>query len=203
MAGQNGRSNGVPRERGPREAKTTKLMRAQYTVAEWLRITPEPMREAMAARALEDAQGSVIKAAVALGFPPPLAGQLDAYSKVVIDPVFHTPGVKAILERDLREPEEWKRELLSRQVRIALYGDNESAIRAFANLARICGWNKGPDVVVQHNSATILALVHKTDGQEKIAAHVAVPGFLEHDPGAPVRIDSDSELVDRALEAEE
>ena len=160
----------------------------RYTIERWEQFLPQPTRDALAARALIHCNGDAFRAAARLGFAPIHKRQAED----VIARLFGTEGVKAILERDLQKPEENRQALIERQVRIALYGDDSTSVKAFQMLAKCCGWVKTPDVLVQNNRQTILALVTQKNarGEEPAALDQIIPAFLEHEPGAPTRIDS-------------
>jgi len=158
------------------------------SLEQWETTMPENIRDALAARALISSNGDLYRAAAKLGFGP----MRWKTAKEVMPRIFATPGVKEILARDLKKPEENRQELLERQVKIALYGDDSASVKSFQMLAKVCGWVKAPDVLVQNNRQTILALVTQKNGQGEIPEETleALPAFLEHEPGAAVRIDS-------------
>jgi hypothetical protein len=177
-------------------------MERHYTIDEWEASMPQHVRDEFAARALIVTYGSMFRALAMLGFPEVAKYHAKDFREIA-ERIFGTPGVQAILKRDLAKPEEYRAQLISRQIEIALYEDPDRSTRAFTVLAKVCGWQKTPDVLVQNNRATILALVAQ---QHPTAAPApereALPKFLDHEPGAAVRIDSDSELIDAALEGE-
>ena len=116
-------------------------MRGHRTVQEWERLPPT-IRDPLAARALIVSWGDRVAALIRLGFPslsqlPP--SQVGAY-RDHMERVFGTPGVAAILQRELAGVNAERAALLERQVRIALYGDDSASIRAFEALARVCAW---------------------------------------------------------------
>ncbi|MGB7016939.1 MAG: hypothetical protein WBD69_13415, partial [Candidatus Cybelea sp.] len=51
-----------------------------------------------------------------------------------------TPGVQAILKRDLSRLDAEREAILSRQLQTALYGEDAESVRAAALLANVCGW---------------------------------------------------------------
>lgn len=180
--------------------KVVGMGKRRFTFEEWAQTLPQAARDQFAARAILANMGNVYDAALQLGFPLPQRGHKDDYYRDVIEPVFKTPGVQEILDRELKKPDEWREKLISRQVEIALYGSDKEATTAFTQLSRTCGWQKTPDIFVQNNRATILALVARNvPGAPAQPDEPAIPQFLEHEPGAPVRIDSDSELIDAVL----
>jgi hypothetical protein len=54
--------------------------------------------------------------------------------------VFGTPGVRAILKRDLAPIDKERASMLARQAKIALYGEDGDSVRAFEVLVKVCGW---------------------------------------------------------------
>ena len=63
--------------------------------------------------------------------------------------VFCTPGVKAVLNRDLGRLDADREAILSRQLQTALYGDDTQSVRAAALLIKVCGWEFRDDYVRQ------------------------------------------------------
>ncbi len=60
--------------------------------------------------------------------------------------VFATPGVQAILKRDLSRLDADREAILSRQVRTALYGEDSESVRAAALLIKVCGWDSSANL---------------------------------------------------------
>lgn len=172
-----------------------------YTLEQWKAIFTQEQRDQFAARALIASNGDANRAACRLGFEHLRGGD---NSELLLE-VFATPGVRAILARDLAEPEKCRQEMIQRQVQIVLYGEDANSLRAFQTLAKTCGWVKTPDVLVQHNRQTILALVQ---GQQRLRQPIEsdrddpLP-FLEHEPGTAVRIDSGETVAAAQGEDEE
>ncbi len=54
--------------------------------------------------------------------------------------MFETPGVQAILKRDLSRLDADREAILARQLRTALYGEDSESVRAAALLVKVCGW---------------------------------------------------------------
>jgi hypothetical protein len=190
VAAHNGRAralNRALREENEELLRTLGCDQPQ-TIDEWEQLLPQHVRDALAARALIASNGDPFRAAARLGF-----GHLHRPQAVeILQRIFTTPGVKEILARDLREPEETRAELIARQVQIALYGDDSTSVKSFTVLAKMCGWIQAPDVLVQNNRQTILALVTQKNSRGQIPSESleVLPSFLEHEPGAAVRIDS-------------
>ncbi|MGB8966837.1 MAG: hypothetical protein WCB99_14470 [Candidatus Cybelea sp.] len=171
-------------------------------IDQWEQMLPQHQRDQLAARALIDSYGDPYRAATRLGFKG--WGKYENKTAMpILQRIFGTPGCRELLERDLAEPEEARVAMVKRQVEIALYGPNEQSTHAFQALSRVLGWQKTPDVLVQHNRATtILALVTQKNSRGELppeTIEALTTGFLEHEPGAAVRIDSSSEIVDSAI----
>ena len=96
----------------------------------------------LAARAWIAEWGDPGRALVRLGFPamnrlpPDKVGLYKDYTARV----FETPGVQAILRRDLSRLDADREAILARQLRTALYGEDAESVRAAALLAKVCGW---------------------------------------------------------------
>jgi len=54
--------------------------------------------------------------------------------------IFETPGVQAILKRDLSRLDAEREAILSRMCRAALYGNDAESVRVFPLIARVCKW---------------------------------------------------------------
>jgi hypothetical protein len=116
-------------------------LRGYRTIDEW-ELLPAAIRDPLAARAFVAEWGDKGRALIRLGFPamnrlPP--DRVYVYHDHA-SRVFDTPGAQAILKRDLARLDADREAILSRQVRIALSGDDDASTRAFAVLARVCGW---------------------------------------------------------------
>src|SRR5579871_2021653 len=121
-------------------------LRGQRTIENWEAL-PATVRDPLAARALIAEWGDRGAALIRLGFPslnrlPPHA--VRAYDDHM-KRVFSTPGVQAILQRELAGINAERAALLERQVRVALYGGDDASTRAFEALARVCGWASHDD----------------------------------------------------------
>lgn len=160
----------------------------RWTIDEWEQLLPQSVRDGFAARALIASEGDGWRAAVRLGF----AKLHRPEGTETLQRIFGTSGVQEILARDLTEPEEHRKNLIARQVKIGLYGKDTDSVRAYQMLAKTCGWIHSPDVLVQHNQQTILALVTQKNNRGETPDNLLeiLPSFLEHEPGAARRIDS-------------
>jgi hypothetical protein len=95
-----------------------------------------------AARAFIAEYGDWSRALIRLGFPamnrlPP--DRVHLYDEHVAR-VFGTPGVEAILKRDLARLDLEREAILARLCRIGLYGEDGESVRAATLLIRVCGW---------------------------------------------------------------
>ncbi len=116
-------------------------LRGRRTIENWEAL-PATVRDPLAARALIAEWGERGAALIRLGFPP--LNRLPPHAVRAYDDhmkrVFGTPGVQAILRRELAGINAERAALLERQVRVALYGGDDASTRAFEALARVCGW---------------------------------------------------------------
>jgi hypothetical protein len=133
-------------------------LRERRTIDEWEAI-PQDLRDALAARAFIAEWGDYSAALIRLGFPamnrlPPRA--VGAYSDYVRR-VFGTPGVEAILKRDLAKIDDGRESMLARQAQIALHGGNAESTRAFEAIAGVCRWASLGSPSSRHRSGTLAA----------------------------------------------
>ena len=100
------------------------------------------VRDQLAARAWISEWGDPISAFPRLGFAPlnRLQPKKVQLYRDYVARIFGTPGVQAILARDLASIDQERRSILARQVKIALHGDDAESVRAAALLIRVCGW---------------------------------------------------------------
>lgn len=123
------------------ELRETLGLRGQRTIEEWERL-PAAVRDPLAARALIAEWGDKGRGLIRLGFPamhrlPP--DRVHFYNDYVAR-VFDTPGVQAILSRDLARLDVEREAILSRQMWTAMYGEDGESLRAAALLIKVCGW---------------------------------------------------------------
>lgn len=116
-------------------------LRGHRTIDEWEAL-PQEIRDPLAARAFVAEWGDVGRALIRLGFPamnrlPP--NKVRVYHEHVVR-VFETPGVHAILERDLARFDADREVILARLCRTALYGEDAQSVRAAEALMKACGW---------------------------------------------------------------
>lgn len=111
------------------------------TIEEWEAL-PQALRDPLAARAWIAEWGDPNRALIRLGFaamnqlPPDRVRLYTDYTARV----FGTPGVEAILKRDLARLDCEREAIISRQLRAALYGTDGESVRSAALLIRVCGW---------------------------------------------------------------
>ncbi len=87
------------------------------------------------------------RALIRLGFPAVNKLPLDRvhlYNDHVA-PVFATPGMGAILKRDLARLDVEREAFLSRLGRMGLYGKDAESVRAAGLLIKVCGWEHRGD----------------------------------------------------------
>lgn len=200
-------------ERENQELRQRIGMDAPLDLTVWEMVNTQEMRDALAVRALIQEWGDPYKALMRLGFqfkiePNGAIGKEDReHVRALIKRIFETDGVKTIYAKAFEDVEALKPEIINRQAQIALYGDDESSVRAASQLAKVAGWNK-PDP--DSNKMPVINLYNfmAPNGHAQVRASVndepqAIPaasGFLDHEPGEPVRIDSGDDQVYEALE---
>ncbi len=119
------------RRRENEELRAALGLGGQRTIEEWEAL-PQAVRDPLAARAWIAEWGDPGRALVRLGFPamnrlPP--EKVPAY-KDHIARVFETPGVQAILKRDLSRLDADREAILARQLpRTALYGEDAESVK--------------------------------------------------------------------------
>lgn len=170
------------------------------TLTQWEKMGSQEMRDEFAARAYFQTWGSGEKSLLLLGF-----NRKDAQNEKLQTRILETPGVQSIVGDAFRPAKEQKADMVQRMVRIARFGDDDSAVRAFAQLARVEQWIKNepgasPVSVNLYGLAGINqqpALTEKrVDALEQSADPLAL---LSHEPGEPVRITTGDEFIDDAL----
>ncbi len=183
---------------------------APITEDEWLLI-PQVFRDKMASYAYVREYGRADFALRRLRFAPKDGKE----SRHLQELVFEGDGVKEIVARDLGAVEANKEQILAHQVDAALHGDNDQKTRAATLLARVAGWQKTPDMVIEKKTVNLYALVGAGSGgsagiaaEKQVAALEAAAresdplALLSHEPGPPVRIDSDDEEIDRRFRSQ-
>ncbi len=130
------------RRRENEELRAALGLGGQRAIEEWETL-PQAVRDPLAARAWIAEWGDPGRALVRLGFPamnrlpPDKVGLYKDYTARV----FETPGVQAILQRDLSRLDADREAILARQLRTALYGEDAESVRAAALLVKVCGWD--------------------------------------------------------------
>jgi hypothetical protein len=123
------------------ELRDALQLRGYRTIENWEAL-PTAIRDPLAARAFIAEWGDKGRALVRLGFsamnklPPDRVHLYNDY----VTRVFDTPGVHAILNRDLARLDAEREAILSRVCRAALYGEDAESVRAFAVIAKVCKW---------------------------------------------------------------
>ena len=126
---------------------------------------PPALRDPLAARAFLAEWGNLGNALIRLGFPPMNKlppDQVHLYKDYTAR-VFDTPGVQAILKRDLSRIDLAER-MLSRLSWIALHGEADQCLRAIDVLAKVCGWYWHPPQPSTPAAADVDALFNQKDG---------------------------------------
>lgn len=180
---------------------------AVVTLESWLASGSQAHRDAFAARAIVSERGSQAHALQRLGFgvitkggnwKPKVVAALAAV-------VLNTPGVRAILDRDLKGIDEAWLAILERQRQTALLGDDEQAHKSAALLAKVEGRyvDKAPSTIP---TVSLHVLVNNNQGNQQAEKQAEVIethdplAILAHEPSEiGVRIDSGDKVVEEVL----
>jgi hypothetical protein len=147
------------------ELRAALELRGYRTIEDWEALQPA-RRDPLAARAFISEWGDKGRALIRLGFPAmnklPRNG-IHLY-KDHVTRVFDTPGVQAILKRDLGRIDPDREAMLSRLSWIGLHGPDDQSVRAIDLLAKVCGWHWHPPLPSTHAAADLDALFIQTNG---------------------------------------
>jgi hypothetical protein len=178
----------------------TALMFGPSTEDTWARHAPQELRDQMAAQALFAEKLDEIRALQRLGFKIKMKEsdprRLDPGMWEMCERIFGTPGVKAILERDMTDAQAHRVAVTARLIQIAEHGSDAEAVRATQQLAKMADWNEGDKAVAKAGAASnvqnfLMMLAEKRAGNGH-AALVKPPAdddvidadhFLVHTPG--------------------
>jgi hypothetical protein len=140
-------------------------LRGDRTIEEW-EAFPPALRDPLAARAFLAEWGNRGNALIRLGFPPMnrLPPSKVHLYKDYAARVFDTPGIQAILKRDLSRIDLERDAMLSRLSWIGLHGEDDESLRAIDVLAKVCGWYYHPPQPSTPAAAGIEALLNQTNG---------------------------------------
>jgi hypothetical protein len=135
------------------------------TIEEW-EAFPAALRDPLAARAFLAEWGNLGNALIRLGFPPmnKLPPDKVHLYKDYAARVFDTPGVQAILKRDLSRIDLERDAMLSRLSWIALSDEDGQSVRAIDLLAKVCGWYWHPPQPSAPATADVAELFRQTNG---------------------------------------
>jgi hypothetical protein len=128
-----------PRARAP---NTGEGYPSNESIEDWEALPPA-LRDPLAARAFISEWGYKGRALIRLGFPAMnnlSRNRVQLYNDHVTR-VFDTPGVQAILKRDLSRIDLERDAMLSRLSWIALADDDGQSLKAIDLLAKVCGCN--------------------------------------------------------------
>jgi hypothetical protein len=140
-------------------------LRGYRTIEDWEAL-PSALRDPLAARAFISEWGDKGRALIRLGFPAmnKLPRNDVPLYKDHVSRVFDTPGVQAILKRDLSRIDLERDAMLSRLSWIGLHGEDDESLRAIDVLAKVCGWYYHPPQPSTPQAPGIEALFNQTDG---------------------------------------
>lgn len=173
---------------------------SKSTLQTWGAHAPQDWRDKMAADALIAEKLDERRALLRLGFKfdSPDGWTLPPEFHAACEAVFGTPGVKAILERNLEDANSNKQKILARLVQTAMHGTDGESTRAAQQIARIADWNEGDKSAAPRSVTNILQLLGApTAGPEaaRVKQIEADPDgvidaehFLVHQPGAAAAV---------------
>jgi hypothetical protein len=180
------------------------------TVDEWARFAPQHLRDQMAASALIMEKLDEPRALIRLGFHCEKNKQNRWVAEVweKARQIFDTPGVKAILERDMEDAEANKAKIIARLVQTAMHGSEGDSVRASQQLAKMADWNNTDRGALPTNVTVNLMQMFgdKPATQAKSVEAAADPDgvidadhFLLHEPGEAALIRDEDEADHKAL----
>lgn len=123
----------------------------------WGANAPQELRDQMAATALFAEKLDEFNALRRLGFDP---GPRDRIAPTFRDSValahriFSTPGVRAILTRDLEDESANRRMVVTNLLQIAEHGTDAEKVRAAQTLAKYNDWNEGDKSIARNGAAS-------------------------------------------------
>lgn len=155
----------------------------------WELSIGQKTRDELAVRAIFLHSGDMYHALRYLGFTLP---ENRIEQRALAKKVFDTPGVRALMEQNLAELEGHREKIIARQIQISLFGTNEDATRSAQLLARIGGWQKQPENSFERGAVNVNVLLGERAAAKEISVGMQpVAALLSHEPGPPVRIDSE------------
>jgi hypothetical protein len=166
----------------------------------WEAFNPQDARDMMAAQALVaewgDARRALMRLGIAIG-----KGKPDIVEPLAAR-IFLTPGCQAIMNRDLSDATANHEAIVKRMSRIATLGTDDTSVKATQVLAKLLGWQKTPDTVIDNRKVqiTLQQLVNPGDravrasAKELPAGTVDAVDFLGHEPGPATRISTDENM---------
>ncbi len=161
--------------------KALELEEAPYTLETWEASGTQTMRDGFAARAIVAEWGSQPRALQRLGFQ--VINKAGQWKPVVVralaDKVLNTPGVKAMLDHNLKNVDETWEKIIERQREIALMGNDEAALKAAVQLAKFEG--RFQEAPKPPPTVSLQVLVNAHGGTVSDRA-VEVVTTHEHDP---------------------
>lgn len=141
-------------------------LRGYRTIEDWEAL-PSALRDPLAARAFISEWGDKGRALIRLGFPAMNKLPRDGVQlyKDHVTRVFDTPGVQAILKRDLSRIDLERDAMLSRLSWIGLHGEDGQSLRAIYLLAKVCGWYWHPPQPSTPAAADVAQLFNQTNDE--------------------------------------
>lgn len=185
----------------------------------WGANAPQELRDQMAASALFAEKLDEHNALRRLGFDPgPRDWTAPTYkdSRALAARIFGTPGVRAILTRDLEDESANRRMVVMNLLQIAEHGSDGEKVRAAQTLAKYNDWNEGDKSIARNGAASFNLFManggaspsQNGNGAKVVGAATALPAggdiidaedFLAHEPSVEGVVVAD----DVAVQAEE
>jgi hypothetical protein len=177
-------------------------------------LLPEHIRAEMVVRALFEEEGNIVNVAIRLGFIRRVT-RVDGHIHLnvgraererISSYLLTTPGVSELMSRDCSDAEANRQQVIERLQQIAVTGKADAAVRASTALAKIRGWNSGPDTVIDNRRVTLVHLMGNegkgTVTQEALEGTVDAMSFLDHEPAVEGGIiDSGDKAIYEALKS--
>ena len=172
-------------------------MQNRMTMEEWM-LSPQEIRDEMAARVLYKEKLNMKNALIRLGFVfMDEMGRLDKAEQTRLEVakiIFNTPGCQEHMLRHLGKAEENQDYIVNRMQQIALHGEDGDSVRAAGVIGKFKGWQQQPDTVIDNRRMTLVQLLGnekepEAKAHEQLQGAVDADFFLCHEPGDPTVID--------------
>lgn len=168
----------------------------------WAMHAPQELRDQMAASALIAERLDEPRALIRLGFHCGKNTTNRWLPEVweTAKKVFGTPGVRAILERDMEDAEANKAKIIARLVQTSMHGSDGDSVRAAQQLAKMADWNNADKGALPTNVNINLMQMYGEGSRKAVDSTVSdvepdgvidAEHFLLHEPGEATLISDD------------